>query len=323
MRTIFGVPIILVVLVVAVAFNGRISRAEPAAADDCATKPGASAPQGSHWYYRIERSSGRHCWYLGPLGAKAHASETRTRTEPATGPARANRQRQADEARVTAAAPQLAVAEGASANMPFQTNGSAESETAPQTQPEIAATPEPPASRDDASSPPAVVDAPDEGEEEMPLVWPELSAAERAAAAPSGQAKLRWEYVLATIAGALALAAMVVGATFKPSARREAARVRPRDWQDVSESRECAPWLSSSSPPTSPTELPPALRRRAATADADEIARWAAPPVRSTRRGSDVPGHDASGREVSGYNIPDDVEASLQRLLRAWQHAAA
>jgi hypothetical protein len=34
------------------------------AADGCLTEPGGDNPQGRHWYYRIERGTGRHCWYL-------------------------------------------------------------------------------------------------------------------------------------------------------------------------------------------------------------------------------------------------------------------
>ena len=34
------------------------------AADDCLTEPNGGTPQGKHWFYRIERGSGRHCWYL-------------------------------------------------------------------------------------------------------------------------------------------------------------------------------------------------------------------------------------------------------------------
>jgi hypothetical protein len=36
----------------------------PAAADTCLTAPNAPAPQGAHWYYRIERPSLRKCWRL-------------------------------------------------------------------------------------------------------------------------------------------------------------------------------------------------------------------------------------------------------------------
>jgi hypothetical protein len=40
------------------------SHAETAAPDDCLLSPKGETPQGSHWYYRIERGSKRHCWYL-------------------------------------------------------------------------------------------------------------------------------------------------------------------------------------------------------------------------------------------------------------------
>lgn len=34
------------------------------AADDCLAAPRAETPEGSHWYYRIDRATNRHCWYL-------------------------------------------------------------------------------------------------------------------------------------------------------------------------------------------------------------------------------------------------------------------
>ncbi len=34
------------------------------AADNCVTVPTDQTPQGQHWYYHIERGTGRHCWYL-------------------------------------------------------------------------------------------------------------------------------------------------------------------------------------------------------------------------------------------------------------------
>jgi len=34
------------------------------AADDCLSEPNGPTSQGKHWYYRIERGTGRHCWYL-------------------------------------------------------------------------------------------------------------------------------------------------------------------------------------------------------------------------------------------------------------------
>jgi hypothetical protein len=34
------------------------------AADNCAASPGAAAPKGQHWYYRVDQVNHRKCWYL-------------------------------------------------------------------------------------------------------------------------------------------------------------------------------------------------------------------------------------------------------------------
>src|SRR5712691_10969550 len=62
--------IIVAMLGAAVAVPARSSRAE-AAADDCLSEPNGAPPQGSHWYYRTDRSTSRRCWYLGPQREKA------------------------------------------------------------------------------------------------------------------------------------------------------------------------------------------------------------------------------------------------------------
>jgi hypothetical protein len=42
-----------------------ISHSAARAADDCLSGPKDQTPQGGHWYYRIDRVTKRHCWYLG------------------------------------------------------------------------------------------------------------------------------------------------------------------------------------------------------------------------------------------------------------------
>lgn len=39
-------------------------RATAARADDCLTTPGSPAPNGSHWYYHLDSTKQRKCWYL-------------------------------------------------------------------------------------------------------------------------------------------------------------------------------------------------------------------------------------------------------------------
>jgi len=41
------------------------------AAGDCAAAPNATAPQGSHWYYRLDRTTKRKCWYIAAQGNAA------------------------------------------------------------------------------------------------------------------------------------------------------------------------------------------------------------------------------------------------------------
>ena len=64
------VPVILAVLVAVAALTARLGRA----ADDCISQPNSAAPQGSHWYYRVDRTANRRCWFLGAEGAKVRVA---------------------------------------------------------------------------------------------------------------------------------------------------------------------------------------------------------------------------------------------------------
>jgi hypothetical protein len=44
------------------------------AADDCLAGPNRQSPAGHHWFYRVDRSTKRHCWYLGDQGRAASHS---------------------------------------------------------------------------------------------------------------------------------------------------------------------------------------------------------------------------------------------------------
>jgi hypothetical protein len=44
------------------------SHGETPATDDCLSAPKGDAPAGNHWYYRIDHSTKRHCWYLRAQG---------------------------------------------------------------------------------------------------------------------------------------------------------------------------------------------------------------------------------------------------------------
>jgi hypothetical protein len=59
-------PAILAVLVTVLAAVDRAANAGP----HCLAGPNATAPQGKHWYYRLDGATHHKCWYLGPKGAK-------------------------------------------------------------------------------------------------------------------------------------------------------------------------------------------------------------------------------------------------------------
>jgi hypothetical protein len=66
-------PAILVVIPAAVVATVHGGRSETAV-DQCKTKPGLSAAQGTHWYYRLDHVTRRQCWYLGSATAGRHAN---------------------------------------------------------------------------------------------------------------------------------------------------------------------------------------------------------------------------------------------------------
>ena len=61
------------------------------AAEECLTTPKDETPPGKHWYYRIERGTKRHCWYLreeGETSSQAATSTPARRAAPEVAPDR-------------------------------------------------------------------------------------------------------------------------------------------------------------------------------------------------------------------------------------------
>jgi hypothetical protein len=55
-----------------------------APADDCLTAPRSPAPQGTHWYYRMDRTNQRKCWYVRAPGQPAQQAPALSASDPAT-----------------------------------------------------------------------------------------------------------------------------------------------------------------------------------------------------------------------------------------------
>ncbi len=62
-----------------------ISHSATVAADDCLSGPKGQTPAGGHWYYRIEHTTKRHCWYLGEERDKLSQAAPRN-TSPSEDP---------------------------------------------------------------------------------------------------------------------------------------------------------------------------------------------------------------------------------------------
>jgi hypothetical protein len=72
------------------------------AVDDCLSGPRDETPEGSHWYYRIDRATKRHCWYLREEGGKPlqiTAPNSPSSAKPASPKAEATMQRSIADAR--------------------------------------------------------------------------------------------------------------------------------------------------------------------------------------------------------------------------------
>jgi hypothetical protein len=246
MRTIFFAPVILVIVLAAVSWTARSTLAQRAA-DECMTKPGSAAPQGRHWYFRVNRTDHRHCWYVGPEGAHvsasvrafARASVVRAAGRPAPPglsspvPVPTERPANAKSAEIDAARAET-LAEFAMRRLDLQgwhgpVEGEPSSGTGRFAEERVAAI----------------------SENDMPLIWPILSPADRAAASSPPRSAAISEHMLALLVGALALAAMIARTLFKPVA------VDGFGWSDfrrpghpTSNANSHAPQVASSRPDT-------------------------------------------------------------------------
>jgi hypothetical protein len=74
---------ILIMVPATVLLTAEVSFGEPAA-EPCKASPGGAAPRGMHWYYRIDRATNKHCWYIGPVGhLKSHSATAASDSLPA------------------------------------------------------------------------------------------------------------------------------------------------------------------------------------------------------------------------------------------------
>jgi hypothetical protein len=229
----------------------QASLSEPAA-EQCKPSPGASAPRGSHWYYRINHATNQHCWYLGAEGTHVKARVTTTASESPPS-ARQTNLAEADSAPTpdAAAAPAEAVQPAALAQAPAAGAQAAAVQAPPADQAATANKadgshfltrwPEDlPKVEDLDQSEPAPIsnsyaERRDDASAQTPSKWP-VAEANRAAAASAGETALRYFSVAGIVAIPLLLLAGFVAkrgrqpheSDFRHLLRALANRLRPR-----------------------------------------------------------------------------------------------
>ncbi|TYL98984.1 hypothetical protein FXB40_04385 [Bradyrhizobium rifense] len=216
------------------------------AAADCLASPKGVAPQGQHWFYRLERATKRQCWYLRTEGAKAtqSAQATADTPAPAAPPSVQNAhaeytapQTSAAASTPTAAATQQALsATDANAAQPAVATrwpDAASASPAPRPSPATAASA---AASAQPSTKPAASPAP-----------VTVAAADAPADKPTGSLQM----LLLVIGGALALAGLLASVIYRFAGGRARARAADRrvNWdhrQDDDDGR--APWHTEPAP---------------------------------------------------------------------------
>ena len=250
---------VVVLVVAASSFSVQPGSAQTAKAqakaDECQSRPGASTPRGSHWYYRLDRGTGRRCWYLGPANQKMRQAAPTEQTERAAPAERAAAPAQRRAASVPSPRPNrlradeetdmpanATAAHAADANAPATAapTNAAPTNTAPTNTGSVAANqfsigwpaiPNGTVSSDsdlttavaDNTNEVATAEAPPE---DTPMVWPALTTAERATVAQTSEPPPGLGQLLIFLAATVAFVAIAVRAVLKllSSAR---ARSRP------------------------------------------------------------------------------------------------
>jgi hypothetical protein len=181
------------------------SHSQTVAADDCLSGPKGETPPGSHWYYRIEHSTKRHCWYLREEGDRLSQAAPQNILPPAKPPAPP-----------AEPAPPRSVA-NAHAELPAQTNRNDGPNTVwPATSPGLNDTPQANASDSNAGS--TVVAS----------RWPETSGVNSVSSPRAATSKLAANVpASSTAAPARAVAAVTLAAADSSSQRQPGSIPKP------------------------------------------------------------------------------------------------
>jgi hypothetical protein len=294
------------------------ARAAPAA-DECLSAPNHQPSEGSHWYYHVDRTSNRKCWYLRPAGEEVRsiAPKPEPRHVPVTQPGAARHVEQ-PATPILAAAPVVGNAQGidqATEQRIIQPDvqdvtGSARGRNPANADVNTAA--------NTASTETAGADAAWAAEPQSDVPLKEQSYAQATMTAPEPGSALGSRLMLALLAGALVISGTVGRLMF----RRSRLRIpRPRDivaraYVAPSSSESILPILTRASAPEAPAETHYSHETTVATAPAaiswEEDVAW-------------VPEQDGVDRQHGPEVLDrvDEIDLLLRELELLSQRSAA
>jgi hypothetical protein len=215
-------------------------------ADTCLTSPRDYTPPGTRWRYRMERGSGRRCWFLKDDTEKAASKDSEPATaateEPAAAPPAPPRKKSATPRSVSNAHAEFsrapveqdarpAPAQGApapAANPAVADNNQSSAAKSANMLAPAAVTrwPDPMATVNSAANPPAPAAAPaDQSTEARPAPATKPQVMPRAVPPmPASEKPMSWPMLITIIAGGLSVLAVLVSVLFAWLAARKAER---------------------------------------------------------------------------------------------------
>ena len=241
----------------------------PAEAEKCLAGPKGTAPQGGHWYYRVDRATKRQCWYIGDAKEKAARpapASSSASADSAAPPKNATAQKTLADARAELSSPPMRAepdfkgqrAAAPAANAPGIETSQRANVWEPDTQPSMNASRWPQSSDASSSASPApatyppVADLPPDAANTAPAPAPAAAPAILPVAADSLATRHTGsiQTLLIVIIGALSVAGLMGSAIFRfSSQRRTGARVdRHAIWDSVRPSRPADPDFSAPMP---------------------------------------------------------------------------
>src|SRR5580700_9318230 len=291
---------------------------EPAA-EQCKASPGGAAPRGMHWYYRVNRATNKHCWYLGPGGAHVKSHTATVAVADALAARKANpvdadnaAPMQTAFAQTQTASAQTALAQAAPADQAATANQAVGEPGFGSRWPEDL----PKAEDLEQSEPAPVSDSYAERRDtdaiaQMPSKWPGGKAG-HAAQSAAGETALRYFSILGIVVIPLLLAAGWVAkysrephrSNMQERLRTLANSLRPRRRSDAFDEAMFVGSAPPLSPATSRRRAGPGWRERAPTDPAQDLKTSLAELMHDLRRAAEPHEPDRYAERV--YDRADD-----------------